>query len=31
MLYRPEFFSGLIFIPAQVVFVTGKIAFIFIT
>ena len=27
--YRPEFFSGLIFTTAQVVFITAKIAFIF--
>ena len=27
--YRPEFFSGLIFTTAQVVFMTAKIAFIF--
>ena len=29
ILYRPEFFSGLIFTTAQVVFITAKIAFIF--
>ena len=29
--YRPEVFSGLIFTTAQVVFITAKIAFIFMT
>ena len=29
--YSPEFFSGLLFTTAQVVFITAKIAFIFIT
>ena len=29
ILYRPEFFSGHIFTTAQVMFITGKIAFIF--